>query len=105
MSTSAMLSIIEDIDAAGFESIEFGFGPSVRAVQELDEDPTAWLRLGRRQRRGRHFVGSGERVAAGSATEAAGAALAWGFGERTKHHPSKWQLNGRWSTRESRSVG
>ena len=46
MSTSTMLSVIEDIDAAGFESMEFGFGPSVRAVQELDEDPTAWLRLG-----------------------------------------------------------
>ena len=46
LSTSMMLSVIEDIDAAGFESIEFGYGPGVRAVQELDEDPTAWHRLG-----------------------------------------------------------
>lgn len=46
LSTSTMLAVIDDLDAAGFESMEFGNGPGVRAIQELDEDPSAWLRLG-----------------------------------------------------------
>ena len=46
MSTSIMLAIIEDLDAAGFDSISLGRGPGIRAVQAGDEDPSAWLRLG-----------------------------------------------------------
>lgn len=46
LSTGMMLAVIEHLDRAGFESMEFGYGPGVRAVQELDEDPSAWLRLG-----------------------------------------------------------
>src|SRR5665213_2802525 len=48
MRTDMMLPVLDDLDAAGFDAVEF-FIPSsqfVRAVRSLKEDPWNWLRLG-----------------------------------------------------------
>lgn len=49
LSTAMMLAVIDDLNAAGFESMEFGapgggFGATSRAA--VDEDPDAWFRQG-----------------------------------------------------------
>jgi len=48
MPTSAMLPTLADLDAAGFEAIEFVTpGPQfARMVRDLKEDPWAWVRAG-----------------------------------------------------------
>jgi oxaloacetate decarboxylase alpha subunit len=48
MRTEAMLPALADLDAAGFEAIEFAVPTAQfpRAVRDLKEDPWDWLRLG-----------------------------------------------------------
>jgi oxaloacetate decarboxylase alpha subunit len=51
MRTEAMLPVLADLDAAGFDGIEFSV-PTVqfpRAVKELKENPWDWLKLGTRK--------------------------------------------------------
>lgn len=48
MRTAAMLPTLEDLDAAGFDALEYVIPGTqfVRAVRELREDPWDWMRLG-----------------------------------------------------------